>query len=413
MPYEVVEHILRHLHKTKDLLNLAKSSKRCYQLALPCLYRHVNLVMGRLRTYPSLATNLKLHTAARSLRVCSRSTNPATDHKLPLIPSIKDNPANLSKKPFGKVDRAVFKHAQTTLCLLPHFQNLQSITLRGVPLPRSFYQSLHVLARLERLTLRACRLTTRYPRGYDPGTLGITELTLLQMRQNETSLPKLKGLLKLARSQALRTLRMDRSMEIALSSLVEYGLPHTLQRLELDFRGTVPRGRKPFELLFKFLNSCKHIRHLELTDMGKLDGLMEYPIRMQLRRDALPCLTSLTIPSAYVGLFTRSRNINSLTITDVVANHPPLTKHMELKDVASILRLLQISSITLESLKFNFNWWDKELFYMLAAMTNMVKELVITYQQGLPDDVNYFTVFDTLYPDCRLLGFFHVFRKPH
>ncbi|THH08039.1 hypothetical protein EW145_g2976 [Phellinidium pouzarii] len=410
VPFEVMEHILKHASTSKDILNFALASKDCYSHALQMLYRKVDWVVGH--TYPQkcaaalhgmefLLAYPDLFSAVRSLRVSERRYEAGSDTKLPLDFSRFEMPIQPARKVgSGPLTREhsfpqTFHTTNTVLAILPRFTGLTELTLRSVSLPRTFYQSVHVLsdAGLRVLTLRHVRPTTRYPRGYDPATLRLTEISIFSAH---TKLPKLKALLKLARIPTLRTLRLDRTLERALGSLAAHGLPPSVRSLELDFRGASSSGHAPFELLFFFLNSCRYVRHLELADMGKLDGIEQYPMRMRLAFDALPSLTSITVPVGYLDLLLPGRAIDSLTITDGTIRETstitPLVRFLRVDDISDILKTLQKASVSLQSLKFNLRVWDKELFYMLAARQRNLKELHVAYQYGEITDEFFMTL---------------------
>ncbi|KAI5120288.1 hypothetical protein M0805_005345 [Coniferiporia weirii] len=404
VPFEVMEHILGHVPSSKDILSFALSSRTCYEYALPALYRKVDWIVGynqpqkcaaTMRGMNFLLAHPDLLSMVKSLRVSEKKYDVGNDVKLPLDFSRAEMPMQHTRKvAFGSTMAErnfpqTFHMMNTVLAVLPSFRGLTELTLRSITLPRTFYQSVHALSDsgLRVLTLRYVRPSTRYPRGYDPRTLRLTELSIYYVY---TRLPKLKALLKLARSPVLHTLRLDRTLERALGSLTAYGLPPSVHSLELDFRGPSSSGHAPFELLFFFLNSCKHVRHLELTDMGKLDGIEQYPMRMRLAFDALPSLTSITVPVAYLDFLLPGRTIDSLTITDVTLRESshitPMLRFLRVDDIADILRSLQNASVSLRSLSFNLRKWDKELFYMLAAKQGKLRELHIAYQYGEIND---------------------------
>ena len=410
LPYDVKAGILWNLVDSRDILNMAVASKHFYELAMPSLFRHIDWVVGfnqeernpkaTLEAVQFLKQHPEFTSATQTLRISEKNSGSETDVRLPMNYSIKELPSLPGRRQYRSMDETFPKTFDVTLqtfTLLPKFTNLRVLTLRSVSLPRNFYQTVHDLSvnhQLRSVTLRWCRLTTRYPRGYDPAELQLKELTILQVWHGPlTSLAKLKAVLKLARSQTLKTLRIDRSVEPALDSLSQYGLPPSVENLELDFRGNPQRWRRSFEGLFKFLNKCNHVRHLEMTDMGKLDGIWEYPPSLKLKPSSLPSMTSYKGPAAYLGLFVSQRPVDTITITDIVANHPPVVKYMRMDDVVDILQLLKHSSISPQTLRFNIKEWDRELFYMLSVKMRNAKELYVCYQAGEPDDVSCFRSF--------------------
>ncbi|KAH8115399.1 hypothetical protein DFH11DRAFT_1589181 [Phellopilus nigrolimitatus] len=391
VPFEVIEQILNYVPTSKDILNFALASKNCYAHAVPVLYRSVDWVLGMafLLAHPDLLT------VTRSLRVSEKKYAVGGDTKLCIdnphdeSPSRPTDMKNFELNAMHNNYPQMFHTTTTVLSVLPRFTGLTELILRSITLPRTFYQSVHALSdsNLRRLTLRYCRLTSRYPRGYDPATLRLTELTIFHIYAR---LPKLKALLKLSWSTTLRTLRLDRSTELALGSLAAHGLPSSVRAVELDFRGPAPAGRRMLEYLFPFLNSCKHVQHLELADMGKLDAIGQYPSHKRLAVNSLPSLTSIAVPTVYLDLLLFGRAIDSLTITDTTNRDPshmaPIARFLTVDGIAEVLRILRGASISLQSFKFNLKTWDKELFYMLAAKQSQLKELHVTYQYGEPDD---------------------------
>lgn len=405
LPYDVKSGILVKLKDTRDILNVALTSHHFYDLAMPFLFRNVNWIVGfnqeerspnaTLEAVRFLCRHPEFLSATQSLRISEKNSGPDTDIRLPMNYSIREFPSLPGRRQCRLMDETfppTFNMTQQTLSLLPFFTNLREMTLRSISLPRDFYQSVYELStnhQLRSITLRWCRLTTRFPRGYDPSMLQLRDLTILQVCHGPlTSLGKLKAVLKLARSQTLNTLRIDRSVEPALESLAQYGLPRSLENLELDFRGNAQRWRRSFEGLFRFLNNCFFVKHLELTDMGKLEGVRDYPSALKLKPDSLPSMVSFKGPASYLGLFVPCRPVNTITITDVITNHPPVVKYMKMEDVVEILQLLKRSRISLQTFRFNIRQWDRELFYMLSVMMRKALELYICYQAGVPDDVS-------------------------
>lgn len=414
-PIEVVVNVLKHVGSPKDILNFALASKACYNTAFAFIYRNVDWTIGparsgmraaAMRSVAFLLANPEILSVTHALRVSEKKLDASRDTKLSLDYSLNEVPtqpprklpnwhiAHAAQLPVNRTFPDTFHAMNVILQLLPRFSGLRELTLRSITLPRTFYQSIHALSdlNLRRVTIRYCRLTTRYPAGYDPATLQLTELTIFNVY---AKIRKVRALLKLARSPMLRTLRLDRTIERGLGSLVAYGLPPSVHTLELDWRGNAQPGRNSCELLYFFLNSCKFVRHLELTDMGKLEAMENYPQGRRLKSTALPSLTSITVPVTYLELLLPGRAIDSVTITDTTlretSSMSPILKFLTVDEIAEVLRIMQNSSITLSSLKFNLKTWDKELFYMLATKQGKLKELQVSFQYGEIDDVSLFS----------------------
>ncbi|KAL5504747.1 hypothetical protein ACEPAH_7410 [Sanghuangporus vaninii] len=421
IPVELIENILTLIGCSRDILSFALASKACYNTALTLMYHNVDWTIGpiyprlreaALRSAQFLRDHPGLLASTRVLRVSERKFVRINDTKLFLDNSYNEAPVQPARKvrrwndpPLHAQNRSspeacrsfpeTFQVTNVVLKLLPRFTGLIELTLRSITLPRTFYQSLHALSssQLRRLTIRHCCLSTRYPAGYDPSQLQLTELTLFHVHSR---LAKLKSLIKLARSHSLRILRLDRSMGRALGSLIANGLPPSIHTLELDWRGNGQPGRQSCELLFFFLNNCRYIRHIELTDMGKLDSFDSYPADKRLKPNALPSLTSIAVPVPYLEMFLVGRAIDSITITDTTLRETstmsPLLKFLTVDEISDVLNTLQRASISLQSLKFNLRTWDKELFYMLARKQSKLKELHVAYQYGEVDDAFYMTL---------------------
>ncbi|EJD07971.1 uncharacterized protein FOMMEDRAFT_130977 [Fomitiporia mediterranea MF3/22] len=417
IPVEIVETILAFVQSPKDILNFALASKACYCTALTLLYRNIDWTVGHTHTFARsaamcsaefLRTHPDLLSSTRILRVSERKLPRGRDTKLyydfscneyPIQPARKPRSLpNIPIEPGGRNFPDTFHATNRVLDILPRFSGLTELILRSITLPRTFYQSVHALSglQLRRITIRSCRLTTRYPSGYDPTQLQLTELSIFNVVARS---PKLKALLKLARSPTLRVLRLDRSIERALGSLVAHGLPSSVHTLELDWRGSIHPDRQGCKMLLFFLNSCSHVQHLELVDMGKLDSFDLYPANKRLKADALPSLASLAVPAPYLETFLPGRAIGSVTLTDTTQreNNTASTtrKFLTVTEVESVLKILRKSSVSLRSLKFNLQTWDKELFYMLAREQRRLKELHIAYQFGRVDD-NFYMILGNL-----------------
>ncbi|KAL5532064.1 hypothetical protein ACEPAF_5628 [Sanghuangporus sanghuang] len=414
IPVELIENILTLIGRPRDILSFALASKACYNTALTLMYHYVDWTIGpiyprlreaALRSAQFLREHPSLLAATRVLRVSERKFVRINDTKLFLDYSYNEAPVQPARKVWHRNGPSLqaqnrsfpetFQATNVVLKLLPRFTGLIELTLRSITLPRTFYQSLHALSssQLRRLTIRHCRLSTRYPAGYDPSQLQLTELTVFHVHSR---LAKLKSLIKLARSHSLRILRLDRSMGRALGSLIANGLPPSVHTLELDWRANGQPSRRCCELLFFFLNNCRYVRHIELTDMGKLDSFDSYPANKRLKPNALPSLTSIAVPVPYLEMLLMGRAIDSITITDTTLRETstmsPMLKFLTVDEISDVLNTLQRASISLQSLKFNLRTWDKELFYMLARKQSKLKELHVAYQYGEVDDAFYMTL---------------------
>ncbi|KLO13672.1 hypothetical protein SCHPADRAFT_852241 [Schizopora paradoxa] len=404
LPVETVEQILEELGYSKDILHFAQASRRCLQLAYPCLYRKLSLVISAANassnelTRRTLLANPQLCEFPRSLRLSQKKYPPASDSLLPCNwTANRESPLLAHSNILGCFRdpgfEATFESTNSIMALLPRFSTLQELTLRSMTLPKTFYQIIHSLSdmSLRRLVVRACRLSSRYPQGYNPANLQLEELTLIQVAQGaRTSKGKIKAIMKLARSPYLTYLKLDQSVERALESYGAYGVPPSLHTLVVDFRSpSVRPDRGALMQLFKFMGKCYHVKDLQITDMGKLDGIIDVPGHMRLQPEALPTLSSITAPLAYLGLFVMGRPIKSISVLDVLVNYPPIVKHLKMDDIADTLIMLKTAKITLETIQFNIKEWDKEIIYMLSEMSPNIKEINIAYASGQPDD-NFF-----------------------
>ena len=420
IPTEVLMSIICFL-PTKDILKFALSSKKNYNVALPLLYCELNWRVGKdrldgkhssvLRNIEFLNGHPELYLVVKNLQITEKRHQLEDNTKLYPDPSFDEDPYNISS--FGRVAGYEFKstHELTNRVtrFLPRFEGLTELTLRSITLPRTFYQSIHTLSSmcLRRLIIRHCRLTTRYPKGYSPLDLRLTELTIFRIDATASrvlvAVRKLRALLKLAQCPTLRLLRLDRTVNRAVGALVAHGIPPSIHTLELDW-GTHRYSDQNCGNLFLLLNKCKFIRHLELTDIGRIHY---HSGDQRLSSKALPYLTSLKIPVIYVGLFLQSSPIDTLIITDSVSrdsmNLHLIPKCLKLAEISSMLDALQNSNVHLRSLKFNLRYWDKEVFYMLSEKQGMIKELSIGYQYGEIDDVS------TLYRFYSLFSFLSIY----
>ena len=434
LPVEIIENILTLVWRPRDILNFALSSRACYNTALALMYQRVDWTVGpmyprlreaAIRSAVFLLARPGLFSSTRVLRVSEKKFIRNNDTKLFLDSSYAEAPLQPARKvqnwngaPVYAQNRSfpeTFKTMNLLLKILPRFTGLVELTLRSITLPRTFYQSIHALSdlQLRRLTIRHCRLSTRYPAGFDPSRLQLTELTLFHLHSRTA---KLKALLKLARGQTLRVFRFDRSVERAISSLAAFGLPPSVHSLEVDWRGNIQPNRQSYGLLFFFLNTCKYVRHIELTDMGKLESFDSYPAHKRLNPNALPSLTSIAVPVPYLDLFVTGRAIDSITITDTTLRETsamyPMLKFLTVDEISDVLNILQRASLSLQSLKFNLRTWDKELFYMLSRKQNKLRELHVAYQYGEVDDVS--DTHDRSFPPLMIifLAVLHDPRQP-
>ncbi len=401
LPVETVEQILEELGYSKDILHFALVSRRCLQLAYPSLYRNMNLVINALsassneQACKTLLSHPELFEVTRSLRISEKKYLPTSDSLLPCNWTGAREAPLAHPGPIGRSSEAgfeaTFEMTNRFMVLLPNFTTLQELTLRSITLPKTFFQIIHALSdmSLRRLIIRACRLSSRYPRGYDPAGLHLEELSLVQVVQGtRTSKAKIKAILKLARSPFLTYLKIDQSVERALESYATYGVPVSLYTLVVDFRSpSVRPERGALIQLFKFLGKCYHVKELQISDMGKLEGILDFPRHTRLPSQALPRLSSITAPLAYLGLFVMGRPIKSVSVLDVLVNYPPIVKHLKVDDIAESLVMLKAAKVDLDGIQFNVKEWDKEIIYMLSEMSPNIRDISIAYACGQPDDV--------------------------
>lgn len=477
--FEVLEYIVLLL-PPQDLLRFAQSSKACYDLALPLLYRNLDLVVGinplpNKKQHASMSSdaskrNKDSHKAAaasmrctnfllsqpvllasvRHLRVSERRWDSAFsgyDIRLPLESGFGELPAEpprsrgrrhdttwnpfhflipqnrfperlreFMRPPVSSTYAQTFQAINSTLAILPHLVHLTNLTLRTITLPKNFFPSIQALAEfgnLRVLTLRHVRATSHYPRVFDPTALRLTELNLFGIYARTSPL---KAILKLARSSTLTKLRLDRSLERALKSLITFGLPPSVIHLALDFRGVSANPvleRTPLAPMFTFLNACgAYIEHLELVDVGKVDNISQYPASMRLARNAFPRLNSLAVPPAALAMILPELgcSLEHLTLTDIAvrdgSQSAPLIKFLTVEDISSLLKMLQVAGVKLRSLKFNLRTFERELFYMLAAKQKNITELCIAYQYGETNDVSLSILFSVRLTQCHWKDFF-------
>lgn len=304
----------------------------------------------------------------------------------------------LIQQPVSSMYPHTFQATNHTLAILPHLIHLTHLTLRTITLPKSFFSNIQTLAEfgnLRTLTLRHVRVTSRYPRIFDPTALRLSELTLVGIYAR---LGPLKAILKLARAGTLKKLRLDRSLERAFNSLMAFGLPPSVAYLALDFRTNsvnLNQERTVLAPMFKLLNACgSFVEHLELINIGKADNISQYAVKLHLEKEMFPHLHALTIPPAALSMISPriGESLEKLTLTDVAVRDgpqlPPLIKYLTLDDVKTLLRMLQKAGIKLKSLKFNLRLFERELIYVLAAKQQQLTELCIAYQYGDINDVS-------------------------
>jgi len=329
------------------------------------------------------------------LRISEKGHEVEGDKELAgLFPSTRECPLVVRKCPLPTDTNFRMVHQMTSRFseLLPHFSALQELTLRSLTLPKDFFQTVHTLSdkSLRRLYIRACRLTMRYPRGYDPATLRLTDLTLLLVTQGQyTSKAKIKAVVKLARSPILRNFSFDRSIEAGIGSLIDYGVPKSLRGVVIDFRSLNPTsGLTALDLVFKFLTAAETVVHMTVADTGKLEGYLNLFHNTRLPAKALPNLKGIHLPGAYIDMFVPGRPVNEVTLMDVGTGHPQSARYLKLEDIATSFKGLRASRLPLEKIKFNLRAWDSEVLYLLREMAPRLKEISIVFGTGGPADVS-------------------------
>ncbi len=419
LPLEVQDNILDHVVAPSDLLHLSLVCHKCYDLALLVLYRKLNWTIGESshghasrRAGDYVRANPQLARAVKSLRLSGKKSSPESDYCVPWSWSAAREDPEMPADDIIEIlhphmqfhipawhlnghHQPEFAHlvrlTQDMTDTMPILTNLVELTLRSITLPPNIFYSIHALAdSLRTVTIRSCLLTSRYPPELDPTTLNITELTLLNLTSGSVMIRNIiEGIVQLARSSRLRTLRIDRSLEIALDSLISYGVPDTLHTLICDFRShPYHSSRRNVPSLLNFLNACVTVEDLAITDLDVATRTTDIVARLQPMKDAFPNLRIITAPLLVVRIFASRRTLRSITICDTANVNPPLLVQTRLREIELHLKGIKDASIPLEHLALNIKECDMELMYMLSSMIPSLRQLSIVYGQGEFDDVS-------------------------
>ena len=277
LPPELIDQILLLLSNPSDHLHVALTCQLALFYALPHLYKDVNWhisgtetqefepcqqAVGFLLEHPNLWDCVRSLTLSEKRTSETRPTGAVAQFYGPNnvgnagAGSGVSSEGPLIRRPqrygdpwFSSVHKATL-WAWTTV---DKFTHISTLTLYSITLPTNFYHTIRTISpSLRCLTLRSVRLTSCYPTSLgDPFEYNkIEDLTLLQVVQGPyTSVAKIKGVLRLARSHTLRKLRIDRSVELGVDSFIAAGIPTTLHTLICDFRGPmVGTGTNPSRL---------------------------------------------------------------------------------------------------------------------------------------------------------------------